>query len=484
VQSATLPVEALYSNNAVNQAPVATAVPLTFRYSLAKITLTVTANESSPLTPADFDGMTVAIEGMYTQAKLKLADGAFTDRQDRQTIMMHRTGGTASSATFSALVLPADEEAVFVFNAGGNTFRYPLTRTYAAHTGYTFGFRLNFPDIVAVLLSSNILPRDEEEPENFEVSTKQMTMTTAKEGEVSFELRGTGTASVSWGDGTPGRTYTLWSSSTTCSHTYSDATARTITITGNNVTYLFCNDNQITALDVSKNTALTTLYCGTNQLSSLDVSKNTALTYLNFSNNQLSTLDVSKNTALTSLWCSNNQLSALDLSKNTAMETLSCFSNPLSTLDVSKNTALTYLACTNNQLSALDVSKNTALVTLYCNNNQLSALDVSQNTALTNLQCYINPLSALDVSQNTALITLYCYFNQLSALDVSKNTALTALRCQSNQFDVAALNALFGTLHDNAGSKTISIANNPGTSTCDQTIATAKGWTVNTTTLN
>jgi len=350
-QTATLPVEVLYSNNAVNQAPVATAVPLTFRYSLAKIVLTVTTNEHSPLTPADFDGMTVGIEGMYAQANLKLADGDFTGHQNRQTIMMHRTGNTASSASFSALVLPTGEEAVFVINAGGNTFRYPLTRTYAAHTCYTFGFRLNFPEIVAVLLSSNILPRDEEEPENFEVNTKQMTMTTAKEGEVTLYLEGTGTWSINWGDGTPSQTYTT-SVPLSLPHTYTDATARTITITGD-VTYLNCSEQQITALDVSK------------------------------------------------------------------------------------NTALTELGCDNNQLSSLDMSKNTALTDLRCDNNQLYALDVS-------------------------------------------NTMLTYLECQSNQFDATGLNELFGTLNGNTGRKEIYIANNPGTSTCDKSIATAKGWQVDT----
>ena len=50
---------------------------------------------------------------------------------------------------------------------------------------------------------------------------------------------------------------------------------------------LNCNNNQLTTLDMSKNTALTDLLCFSNQLTSLDVSKNTALTYLNCQYNQL-----------------------------------------------------------------------------------------------------------------------------------------------------------------------------------------------------
>ena len=199
------------------------------------------------------------------------------------------------------------------------------------------------------------------------------------------------------------------------------------------LTNLDCGSNQLTSLDVSKNTALTVLYCYGNQLTSLDVSKNTALTDLSCSGNQLTSLDVSKNTALTVLYCYGNQLTSLDVSKNTALTDLSCYGNQLTSLDVSKNTALTGLDCNNNQLTSLDVSRNTALTGLYCSGNQLTSLDLSWNTALTNLDCGSNQLTSLDVSRNTALTGLDCGSNQLTSLDLSRNTALTGLDCGSNQ---------------------------------------------------
>ncbi|MBR6456334.1 MAG: ribosomal protein L7/L12 [Prevotella sp.] len=76
-------------------------------------------------------------------------------------------------------------------------------------------------------------------------------------------------------------------------------------------------------------TALTTLYCYSNQLTSLDVSKNTALKYLDCGNNKLTALDVSKNTALKSLYCYRNQLTSLDVSGCTALTTLRCYSNSI-----------------------------------------------------------------------------------------------------------------------------------------------------------
>ena len=199
------------------------------------------------------------------------------------------------------------------------------------------------------------------------------------------------------------------------------------------LTVLYCNDNKLTSLDVSSCTALRTLDCLNNQLTSLDVSQNTALTTLRCYKNQLTSLNVSQNTALTKLECYDNKLTSLDVSQNTALTRLKCYKNPLTALDVSQNTALTELDCNKNQLTALDVSQNTALKELVCQKNQLTALDVSQNTALTKLVCAENKLAALDVSKNTALKIFACGENPLTALDVSQNIALTQLICDRNQ---------------------------------------------------
>ena len=108
-------------------------------------------------------------------------------------------------------------------------------------------------------------------------------------------------------------------------------------------------------------------------------------------------------TALAGLYCSNNQLTALDLSKNSALVYLQCSNNQLTSLDITKNTVLTGLYCSNNQLTALDVSNNTDLTELYCEFNQLTSLNVLGCTALTDLSCYSNQLTSLDVTGCTSL---------------------------------------------------------------------------------
>lgn len=102
-------------------------------------------------------------------------------------------------------------------------------------------------------------------------------------------------------------------------------------------------------------------------------------------------------TALTSLDCYiSQQLTELNVTKNTALTMLRCFNCPLISLDVKKNTLLKVLSCSHNQLTALDVSNNTALTELNCNGNQLTALDLSNNMFISSLTCS-NQIISLDV---------------------------------------------------------------------------------------
>ena len=206
---------------------------------------------------------------------------------------------------------------------------------------------------------------------------------------------------------------------------------------------LDCCSNKLTGLDLSNNKALTELVVYDNQLISLDLSKNTALCRLICDNNRLTSLDVSKNIALCRLFCGGNQLRGLDVSNNTALEELSCYSDQLPSLDVSKNTMLNSLDCSENQIKSLDVSNNNVLEKLWCGSNQLKSLDLSNNTSLISLSCPFNKLTSLDVSNNTALIYLSCSKNQLTSLDVSQNTALTNLYCSVNIFPIVPKNGSF-----------------------------------------
>ncbi len=67
----------------------------------------------------------------------------------------------------------------------------------------------------------------------------------------------------------------------------------------------------------------------------------TSLTTLLCDNNALTALDLSQNTALTKLSCSNNQLAELTLSQNAPLESLVCYFNPMPALDIGSPANLT-----------------------------------------------------------------------------------------------------------------------------------------------
>lgn len=200
-----------------------------------------------------------------------------------------------------------------------------------------------------------------------------------------------------------------------------------------NLLRLSCNFNQLTSIDVSKNSSLNSLECSSNQLTSLDISQNPSLTKLSCDSNQLTSLDVSKNPNLTSLSCNFNQLASLNVNKNPGLTELWCDSNQLESLDISKNPNLILLFCSSNQLTSLDVSQNPNLTEISCNFNQLTSLDVSKNLSLSDLNCYSNQLTNLEIGKNPNLKYLFCYLNQLTSLDVSQSPNLSLLYCYSNQ---------------------------------------------------
>jgi len=177
-----------------------------------------------------------------------------------------------------------------------------------------------------------------------EDKTPRIVMTTAA-SDVSIFLKGSGDIIIDWGDGESDTcTLTTWFG-IYCRHSYSGSSEHTIKMTGNYT--------------------ISTMYCFNNQLTSLDVSKNVTLEILNCEDNQLKKLNVSGCTALKLLHCEYNKLTSLDVSKNTVLVQLSCSHNQLTSLDVSRNTELWYLSCHNNQLNANAL--NTLFETLHSN---------------------------------------------------------------------------------------------------------------------
>lgn len=112
-------------------------------------------------------------------------------------------------------------------------------------------------------------------------------------------------------------------------------------------------------------------------------------------------------TELLELNCDNNQLTSLDVSKNTKLVTLICSKNALTSLNTSHNPLLKKLDIYNNKIASIDVSQNTELETLYIGRNPIETLNVKNNLKLMELQSELNNLTSIDLSNNSPSMTLY-----------------------------------------------------------------------------
>ena len=143
--------------------------------------------------------------------------------------------------------------------------------------------------------------------------------------------------------------------------------------------------------------------------------------------------------ALESLFCNNNNLSTLDVSNNTALTFLACYTNNLSSLDLSNNTALTFLSCANNNLSSLNVKNGNNLNMLpsinfnAINNPALFCIQVDDafwsaaNWPNIDDQSYFDEDCALSVSDNFLSSSLAIYPNPVTnylTIDLKNNLQL------------------------------------------------------------
>lgn len=248
------------------------------------------------------------------------------------------------------------------------------------------------------------------------------------------------------------------------------------------LTYLDCSRNNLTTLDVSKNTALKDLICLLNKITELDLSNNPSLTNLNCNLNELAELDLSKNVALQTLRCMQNKLTTLDVRNNPELEELIFGENQISQIDVSHNLKVWFLSCENNMLSSLDLSQNTVLKELNCSGNQLSTLDLTKNIALKRLECEDNKITNFDLSNHPELYGVWCNNNMLTTINVSECPKLVTLYCPINQLSGSGVDQLVTGLSENGGNfyaiKPDESGEQNKISKSQVAAANEKGWTV------
>ena len=201
------------------------------------------------------------------------------------------------------------------------------------------------------------------------------------------------------------------------------------------ITGVWCSGNPFTSLDFSANPTLEWVYCFDCNLTSLNVSQNPKMSYIECNTNPLKKIDVSHNPELEHLMCGDCDLTELDLSHNPKMQHLDAFRNKFKTLDVTCCPKMKRLdVWDNHELGSIDVSKCPGLQYYNCSNNGATSIDVSHNPELNKLICSYNELESLDVSNNPKLAYLDCMQNKLKGLDLSGNPNLRFLQAFINDF--------------------------------------------------
>lgn len=297
---------------------------------------------------------------------------------------------------------------------------------------------------------------------------------------------------------------------------------------------LYCNNNQLTSLDLSKNTALTALYCYGNQIygtqmdalitSLPDTGGNIYILNM-YDENEANACTVEQANAINDKkWKPKFTMNGYDWQSYTGVLPIKVneenfpdegFRNIIisnyggydgyltdeevaqftemrisSTTTISNlkgieyYTALTKLTCQFNSLTTVDLSKNTMLSELdLAYNRSLTTLDLSKNAMLTKLNLSSNSLTTLNLSKNTNLTDVDCSSNQLVSIILSKDaTLLSSMRCYDNKISLEAMNAMMASLPTVSGGQLIvSVYADKESNVCTTdhvATAKAKGWTI------
>ncbi len=264
-----------------------------------------------------------------------------------------------------------------------------------------------------------------------------------------------------------------------------------------NITELDCSNNNLTTLNLSKNTKLTAVYCQHNKIKGAEtttatkgqtdektiwtLSVNTELKILDCSYNQLVNIDLSKNTKLENVDCSHNiELVSLNVANgnNAVLKILNATNTPkLKTIlvdeDKSQNPPKEWKKDENTNYNNQNITPNPYIeFTTYLNEMRLTMnsndedkanvwIDLNKNGVrdngeevttfdeevsyivnkqtirvygkITVFNCYSGGLTYLNVENSPELIELECGYNTLKSLNVSKNKKLVKLGCDESE---------------------------------------------------
>jgi Leucine-rich repeat (LRR) protein len=215
---------------------------------------------------------------------------------------------------------------------------------------------------------------------------------------------------------------------------------------------LYCDNNRIRILDLSKNIALTELRCFYNKLISLNLKTGKKLSYLDLDTSNNFTLEciLVDNVALIQNW--RKKIDVL-----TKFNDVACYTYT-KILDENFEKKLIALGIDtdgkNGKVITANIASLTTLDISYSGIADLTGLE--DFLSLTNLNFAGNALTSFDPSIILSLRSLDCSSNLLQTLNITKNTNLSSLNCSKN--NLSSLNLQNG---QNRSLINLSIKSNP-----------------------
>jgi len=230
-------------------------------------------------------------------------------------------------------------------------------------------------------------------------------------------------------------------------------------------TDIVINNQDLTKFNTGNCDGLVTLDLQYNSLTTIDLLKCDFLVYL----------DIAFNPDLSNLYIDNlSQLQIVHLNDTV-----------ISDLELISLEVLTEIDVTNTRIVNLNVSSADTLINIYGGGNSyLSSITLGHQPYLTTLDVMNSTsLASLDVSDCDSLQYIGAHNCGLTSITVNGLVGLFSfcdVFIHDNYLTETTINSFFNNLGTivSPGFANIDVSNNPGSSTCDKTIAEAKGWNV------
>jgi len=196
----------------------------------------------------------------------------------------------------------------------------------------------------------------------------------------------------------------------------------------NNMGNGIANDNYVTTANIANVTTID--LDGQNIADATGIEDFVSIINLFFDNNQITTIDLSANTALSNFSIASNSLDNIDFTNNVLLYDLDVSNNSLTSINLSNNAALLYLYISNNLLTDLNIDNSTLLLSIVVDDNQLTSIDVSNSISLSGITASNNSLATIDLALNTSLYQIDVRNNLLTSMNI-KNAGNTNLSIAS-----------------------------------------------------